>query len=222
MEPLDPRLLADLRAIVDLQRLRILARLAGGPADATTLAAELRVPLPVVRKQLELLVHAGIAEAGADRPGHHVLRPDRIGRVARELARLDREAEGVPPGPEGAWPHEGETLADTLGRLAPTPDEARTLRAHLVDGRLRSIPAQVGKRRIVLRFLLERVFTEDRDYPEREVNQRLALFHPDVAALRRYLVDERYVDRAAGRYRRRSPLPDATGRGSEGDAGGRS
>ena len=50
----------------------------------------------------------------------------------------------------------------------------------------------------MLRFLLERVFTEDRDYPEKEVNQRLALFHPDVAALRRYLVDDGYVDREAG------------------------
>ena len=45
----------------------------------------------------------------------------------------------------------------------------------------------------MLRFLLERVFTEDREYPEKEVNQRLALFHPDVASLRRYLYDEGYV-----------------------------
>ena len=67
----------------------------------------------------------------------------------------------------------------------------------------------------MLRFLLERVFTEDRDYPEKEVNQRLALFHPDVAALRRYLYDERYVDREAGLYRadrgpssRRPDAPD--------------
>ena len=42
----------------------------------------------------------------------------------------------------------------------------------------------------MLRYLRERCFTEDRAYPEKEVNQRLALFHPDVAALRRYLVDD--------------------------------
>ena len=57
---------------------------------------------------------------------------------------------------------------------------------------------------MILRFLLERVFTEDRAYPEKEVNQRLALFHPDVAALRRYLYDERYVDRDHGLYTRRT------------------
>ena len=67
-----------------------------------------------------------------------------------------------------------------------------------------SIPAQPKRRDVVLRFLLERVFTEDRAYPEKEVNQRLALFHPDVASLRRYLVDERYVTREAGLYRRRA------------------
>jgi hypothetical protein len=38
--------------------------------------------------------------------------------------------------------------------------------------------------------------------PGQEVNQRLALFHSDVAALRRYLVDERLVTRANGEYRR--------------------
>ena len=54
---------------------------------------------------------------------------------------------------------------------------------------------------MVLRFLLERVFTEDREYPEKEVNQRLALFHPDVASLRRYLYDERYVTATTGMYR---------------------
>jgi hypothetical protein len=108
----------------------------------------------------------------------------------------------------GAWRHDGEPLVDTLARVAPTPEEARTLRAFLVDGRLVSIPAQEKRRQVILRFLLERVFTEDRGYPEQEVNQRLALFHPDVAALRRYLVEGRFVDREAGIYRRRGPRPE--------------
>ncbi|OGO57167.1 MAG: hypothetical protein A2V85_03230 [Chloroflexi bacterium RBG_16_72_14] len=96
-----------------------------------------------------------------------------------------------------------------MARLAPTPEEAKTLRSYLVDGRLTTIPAHEKKRRIVLRFLLERVFTEDRDYPEKEVNQRLALFHPDVASLRRYLVDGGHADREGGTYRRRGFRPEA-------------
>ena len=35
---------------------------------------------------------------------------------------------------------------------------------------------------------------------EAEVNERLRRFHPDVAALRRYLVDDGFLDRAEGMY----------------------
>jgi hypothetical protein len=37
-------------------------------------------------------------------------------------------------------------------------------------------------------------------YPEREVNALLAVWHPDTAALRRYLVDEGLLTREAGLY----------------------
>ncbi len=206
---MDADLLAGLRALVDQHRLRIIARLVAGPASAETLAAEMRQPLPAVGRHLEILLAAGLIERPADRPELFAARPDRLGQLGRDLAALEHETTGTGRSPGGDWPHEGESLADTLARLAPTPDEAKTLRAHLVDGRLVTIPAQPGKRQIVLRFLLERVFTEDRDYPEKEVNQRIALFHPDVASLRRYLVDARYVDRDAGRYRRTAPRPQA-------------
>jgi hypothetical protein len=204
---MDADLLAGLRALVDQHRLRIVARLAASAADAEVLAAELRQPIPAVRRHLEILADAGLVQAQPDRPGTFVARLDRVGALGRGLAVLGREAGGAVGVPAGAWPHDGESLEATLARLAPTPEESKTLRAHLVDGRLATIPAQTKRRQIVLRFLLERVFTEDREYPEKEVNQRLALFHPDVAALRRYLYDERYVDRSAGLYRRLGPRP---------------
>ncbi len=79
---------------------------------------------------------------------------------------------------------------------------ARVLRAFVRDGRLRSIPARERKKRVVLAFLVERVLPDDGPISERELNGRLAPWHPDVAALRRYLVDARLVDRTAGVYRR--------------------
>lgn len=209
-----------LRALVDATRLRLVARLAAKPADADTLAAELRQPLTGVNRNLEMLVIAGLVERREDRPGTFGARMDRVGELGRLLAAFERaadEAAGL-TGPAGAWPHGGEPLADTLARLAPTPEEAKTLRSYLVEGRLTTIPAQEKKRRIVLRFLLERVFTEDRDYAEKEVNQRLALFHPDVASLRRYLVDGGYAQRERGRYRRRTAeAPTGTGGASGSD-----
>jgi hypothetical protein len=82
------------------------------------------------------------------------------------------------------------------------PESAKVVQIFFRDGRLASIPARQGKRLIVLRELRERCFAEDRDYPEKEVNMRLALLHPDVAALRRYLVDAKLMSRSNGIYRR--------------------
>ena len=220
---MDPETVAALRALVDQHRLRIVARVAAGPAAAGTLALELRLPLPAVRRHFGVLLAAGLVER-RDAPGTatgrghgaagaagaaevFTARLDRVGDLGRRLAELASEADGTATGPDGDWPHGGETLGETLERLRLPPEEAKVIRSYLVDGRLATIPAQPKKRDVILRFLLERVFTEDRPYPEKEVNARLALFHPDVASLRRYLVDERHVEREAGIYRRRVRTP---------------
>ena len=67
------------------------------------------------------------------------------------------------------------------------------------DGRLRSIPAKHAKRLVVLDHLAQR-FEPGQRYAEAEVNQRLRQAHPDVAALRRYLVEEGFLDREGGVY----------------------
>ncbi len=200
---MDTDLLAGLRALVDTNRLRIVARVGARPASLDDLAMELRQPVPSVARQVDVLLAAGLVERTGDR--HDTLRArwDRVGELAKALATLEADGSaGAAPGADGAWPHDGETLAETLDRMGATPEEARVVRSFFIDGRLETIPAQHRKRQVVLRFLLERVFVEDREYPEKEVNQRLALFNPDVAALRRYLVDDGYVTRDAGLYRR--------------------
>jgi len=85
----------------------------------------------------------------------------------------------------------------------------KVTRSFLRDGRLVSIPAKPSKRDLLLPVILDRCFPEDRDYEEKEVNMRLALLHPDVAALRRYLVDGRLMTREAGIYRRAEPIKPA-------------
>jgi len=87
-------------------------------------------------------------------------------------------------------------------------DREKVERAFLRDGRLVSIPAKPSKRDLLLPLILDRCFPEDREYEEKEVNMRLALLHPDVAALRRYLVDGGWMRREAGIYRRTRPLSE--------------
>jgi len=124
------------------------------------------------------------------------------GEDAPAAATPAPEAAKPAPGPAAAAPAEA---AAGPAESAAAPDEAfeaKVLRSFFRDGRLVSIPAQDRKKLVVLRHLRELCFPEDRIYLEKEVNQRLALLHPDVAALRRYLVDFRLMTRASGEYRR--------------------
>jgi hypothetical protein len=68
-----------------------------------------------------------------------------------------------------------------------------------VEGRLLSIPVRHAKRLVVLDHLAQ-AFEPGQRYPETEVNRRLRSAHDDVAALRRYLVEEGFLDRADGLY----------------------
>jgi hypothetical protein len=90
---------------------------------------------------------------------------------------------------------------DGAGLRKLTPQE-KVVRAFIRDDRVVAIPAKPSKRDLLLPVILDRCFPEDRDYEEKEVNMRLALLHPDVAALRRYLVDGRWMTRDGGIYRR--------------------
>jgi hypothetical protein len=61
------------------------------------------------------------------------------------------------------------------------------------------MPRPGRKRRIVLEHIVQR-FEPGRRYPESDVNNVLREIWPDVAALRRYLVDETLLDREDGMY----------------------
>jgi hypothetical protein len=106
---------------------------------------------------------------------------------------------------------------------AGTPEdpafEARVLRAFVKGDRLVSLPARERKKQVILRFLIDRILPDERAVDEVELNRRIAAWHPDVAALRRYLVDSGYATRTGMVYRRavasndpeRTGDPDRTG-----------
>lgn len=80
-----------------------------------------------------------------------------------------------------------------------TADEQAVLGRFFRGTRLTEIPMAQGKRRIVLeRIALD--FEPGRRYPEADVNETLTRYHDDYATLRRYLVDEGFLDRGAGCY----------------------
>ena len=66
-------------------------------------------------------------------------------------------------------------------------------------GKLKSIPAQLKKERIVLEVIAE-AFDFDRMYSEREVNMIIADFHDDFCTIRRDMVGERLLGRNGIEY----------------------
>ena len=66
-------------------------------------------------------------------------------------------------------------------------------------GKLKSIPSQRKKERIVLEKIAE-AFEYDRVYSEREVNIIIADFYDDFCTIRRDMISENLLDRDSGKY----------------------
>lgn len=66
-------------------------------------------------------------------------------------------------------------------------------------GKLKSIPAQRKKRRIVYEVIVE-AFEKGKIYTEREANIMIADFHDDFCTIRREMIGERLLDREGNRY----------------------
>jgi hypothetical protein len=81
-----------------------------------------------------------------------------------------------------------------------TTDAEQVLSRFLdAEGRLHTIPTKRAKRLLVLDHLAQQ-FEPGVEYSESEVVEVLTRFHPDHAALRRYLVDDLFLSREDGRY----------------------
>jgi hypothetical protein len=161
--------------LADDDRRRVLAAII---LDARTLDAVLeRTGLgpQAAGRALGRLVEGGLVVHSAS-GGFHVL-----GEVFRQAAR---EALARPASAE----HDAAPAA-----------QAKVLRAFVKDGRLLSIPTAAAKRAVILDWLAQE-FEPGKRYSEKMVNLVLGQRHADTAALRRYLVDGEYLDRADGWY----------------------
>ena len=189
---MDQELLTSLKALSDASRLRIVGLLADGHRmSVEQLAAALGLTPGTVVHHLKRLRDAGLVDSQA-RPPYvdYSLRLGRLSQIGGELHRLAQEQAG--------------NASEPVARPAwASAEDARVLRAFFEGERLMSIPAQHSKRLVVLRQLAETVFERKRKYPEKEVNQLLAVRHPDAASLRRYLVDEGFMTRKSSVYRLR-------------------
>lgn len=75
----------------------------------------------------------------------------------------------------------------------------KVINAFFEYGKLKSIPAQRKKKRIVLEVIAD-AFEYDRIYSEREVNIIIADFHADFCTIRRDMIGEGLMDRDKNGY----------------------
>ena len=102
---------------------------------------------------------------------------------------------------------EDQISAEARARPLPTPGVAvdgdterqTVIRTFFRDGRLTQIPMQHKKRLVIFDVLAQR-FEPGQLYSEARVNLELGKVHGDVAALRRGMVDNEFMERRDGMY----------------------
>lgn len=163
-----------LRAVLDPVRLSVLGAAAQGSVSIDEISRRMGVTRKDVAKAIGDLRGIDLL----DRDG--VLNRDALAHIGRSLpTRNDKH--GVPV--TGPW----------------TEEEAVMLGRFFSGGRLVEIPSSTRKRRLVLEKIAQD-FEPGERYVERDVNFKIQLIHSDYAAVRRYMVEEGFMDRADGSY----------------------
>lgn len=161
-----------LGVLVDPARLKVAGALALGAWTVADVARATKLSSKEVEHALARLTAGDLVER--DAAGYR-LKTEDLQAAARAAAQARRRAEA---GPEGS----GTILA-----------------RFVKGGRIVTLPTTRSKRAVVLDFVAQ-AFAPGRRYAERDVNETLARFYDDYAALRRYLVDEGFMDRSEGKY----------------------
>lgn len=163
-----------LRALIDPLRLAVAGNAVNGPVSIEAVADQ------TGREKRDVAGAVGNLRALGLLDDDGMIQADVLRTVARELPRDQRPAGGPVEGP---W----------------TPREAEMLGRFFDGGRLIKMPSSASKRRLVAEKFAQE-FQPGRRYPERDVNFKIQLMYHDYAAIRRYMVEEGFMDRADGAY----------------------
>jgi ArsR family transcriptional regulator, arsenate/arsenite/antimonite-responsive transcriptional repressor len=165
-------LLDFVKAMADVDRLRIIGILARERANQSEIAGHLSMPLREVVNHLAFLEHVGII---TEKGNLYELNTDKLENLARY--QLQEEKREYIPAPD-LDKKSRQVLASCLNP----------------DGTIKQLPTQPGKFKVILEYLIQ-AFTPSLDYTEKEVNTIIRRFHLDVSGLRRDLVDAGLLDR---------------------------
>lgn len=159
-------LLDFVKAMADVDRLRIIGVLAQGNANRDEIASQLHLPTRDTFQHLAFLQHVGIV---SETNALYRLNAQKLEEMSRNQLREEKE-EYTP---------------------APSLDEKsrKVLSSCLEpDGTIKRLPSQPSQLKVILNYLVQ-AFTPGVNYTEKEINTIIRRFHMDVSGLRRDLVD---------------------------------
>src|SRR3990172_1168067 len=165
-------LLDFVKAMADVDRLKIIGILAMEHANQSEIAGRLNMPLRDVVDHLAYLEHVGVI---TPKDNLYELNADKLETLARTQLRQEKQA--------------------YIPALDLDEKSRKVLASSLnLDGTIKQLPQQPAKLKIILDYLIQ-AFTPGLDYTEKEVNTIIRRFHVDVSGLRRDLVDAGLLDR---------------------------
>lgn len=184
MNELSPEQLVKLfKALADQSRVKILATLLEEPKYVELIAERLALTPSTVSFHLKKLEEVGLVEKKKDQ--YYIVYSIRLDLLELPLIELLEASQPM---------IDSDEQREQAYR-------SNVLKQFIKYDQLISIPVQRKKRRIILEHIVQS-FMPNTEYPEKEVNRMLSLFHEDFALLRRSLIEEQLMERKDGIYQR--------------------
>jgi hypothetical protein len=162
-------------------RLQIVGLLANGERSVGELAEALQLTEPTVSHHLAMMKGVGLLGVRAEGTTRiYWLDTSFLEQMSKDIFSQD---------------HLATLVSDDQAEDATQ----KILQTFLEGDRIREIPARRQKRLVVLQWVVNQ-FEQGVRYPEAEMNARLKQYHPDFAALRRYLIENGLMQRENGLY----------------------
>lgn len=169
------------KCLSDKSRLQILKSLAIEDMYVERLAERLGITAPTVSFHLKKLADAGAVTSYKSQ--YYMMYSLKKGIFETRILDILRE----------------KSDEDAVQAQRDAEYRKRVLDTFFEYGKLKAIPAQRKKERIILDEIVK-AFAFDRVYSEREVNIILADYYDDFCTLRRDMISEKLLDRDAGGY----------------------
>ncbi|WP_183603117.1 metalloregulator ArsR/SmtB family transcription factor [Paenibacillus phyllosphaerae] len=179
------------KALADPTRMRMLILLSEGELTGLALAGKLCIsPATVTHHAAKLRAVSLVNERREKNAIYFSLNHYFLQAYASAMSQLINQRASEEPNENEPMDEKNERLKQSVLKNFMT-----------AEGKLKHIPSQLKKKRIVLEYLAEKL-EPGKSYTEKEINRFIEQFHPDYATIRREFIMHAYLFREQEIYER--------------------